>query len=694
MTEPGSTKRAGLESTFGGQAIPDLAAALRESPQLTADRSLFFDLVQADYRRLAEGGPAWAPTAYCDRLGLRDSALLASVRRMVEVEKYFVENPSFLAEVGEPAWPCPGEAFAGFDLIDELGRGAASRVFLARDPRRGNRKVALKVTTLSTNEADLLGRADLSGVVPIHWHGSVEESGLHWLCMPFHGRRTLQDEIDKARSSGSGGLGIKRAVRIGARIAGTLAALADIGVFHGDLKPSNVLLLEDDQPMLIDFNLSRMDTAPSALVGGTLPYMAPEVLRRIVGASDTPLSMGHGTAIASDVFSFGSLLFQVQTGRLWAEHPAEAPSAAGLALSMLDAQLEAQDGLPSRLAGTPDGFAALVRSCLALSPAGRPSTFTEIESELNKLDQDQQRRRPWIRRLGGLGGGAIAVGAMILVVGTGLPRSDVESILEAQRRINRGHVNQARDLLAGVGDSEALPIDSRRSLGQTLLAVGRLSEAAEVLEAIGREHRDPSAYAQAGYALHLLGSHAMAIDRDRKALALGAGPASAAVSNNLAAGLTVGLSGRFDSDASSEIERLLLDAARQEPLSPTICFNILRHTEILSEQGILHGYPLAELLARCETSDHVGFLVLGAKHLAPTDSVGTAGSSTGLDLLRRLAGQLPVEVITDLIGNERYDAYAALPGFALPDRQDHARSAYSDETAGTFYVDPSESVRR
>src|SRR5262249_54015280 len=66
---------------------------------------------------------------------------------------------------------------------------------------------------------------------------------------------------------------------VGARLAEGLAHAHRRGILHRDLKPANVLLGDNGQPMLLDFNLAediKQRGADAALLGGTLPYMAPE----------------------------------------------------------------------------------------------------------------------------------------------------------------------------------------------------------------------------------------------------------------------------------------------------------------------------------------------------------------------------------------------------------------------------------
>ena len=93
-------------------------------------------------------------------------------------------------------------------------------------------------------------------------------------------------------------------------LAEALAALHAAGCVHRDVKPTNVLVTAEGRPVLLDFGLATSDSAQSTLVGaGTPEYMAPE---QIVEAS---------VGVAADWYAFGTILFEVLTGRLPFEGP-------------------------------------------------------------------------------------------------------------------------------------------------------------------------------------------------------------------------------------------------------------------------------------------------------------------------------------------------------------------------------------
>ena len=244
-------------------------------------------------------------------------------------------------------FPAPGESLGGFRLLHELGRGAHGRVFLATQPALAGRPVVLKLTPTAGGEHLSLARLQHTHIVPLYSVHDFPEPALRGLCLPYFGgatlaavlqalsdrppaRRTGRDIWEAIRPAGSGAtvLGpgrrfLERASYtqavcwIGACLADALAYAQDRDLLHLDLKPSNVLVTADGQPMLLDFHLARGplragEAAPRWL-GGTPEHMAPEhaaALLAVQAGRPVPAAV-DGRA---DVYALGLLLSEALGG--------------------------------------------------------------------------------------------------------------------------------------------------------------------------------------------------------------------------------------------------------------------------------------------------------------------------------------------------------------------------------------------
>ena len=133
-----------------------------------------------------------------------------------------------------------------------------------------------------------------------------------------------------------------------ARVADGLAHAHERGILHRDLKPANILFADDGEPLLLDFNLAA-DTklrihASAAMVGGTLPYMAPEQLAAFRDGR---------TAVdaRSDLYSLGVILHELLTG----QHPF--PVHRGAMGDILPAMIADRSDPPAFAREVPAGFA-------------------------------------------------------------------------------------------------------------------------------------------------------------------------------------------------------------------------------------------------------------------------------------------------------------------------------------------------
>ncbi len=252
-----------------------------------------------------------------------------------------------------PRFPEAGESLGDFLLLAELGWGAQSRVFLASQHSLGDRPVVLKLSPCEAREHLSLARLQHTHIVPLYSFQDHPGRGLRALCMPYFGgatlaqlleamrsrppaRRTGQDLLDAldrvqaalsiiapargpARRALAGASYVQAVCWIVAYLADALQYAHERGLVHLDLKPSNVLVATDGQPMLLDFHLARGPIHPDGgepqWLGGTAGYMSPEQQAALLA-----IQLGRKVALPvdgrSDIYSLGVVLYEALGGSL------------------------------------------------------------------------------------------------------------------------------------------------------------------------------------------------------------------------------------------------------------------------------------------------------------------------------------------------------------------------------------------
>ncbi len=178
-----------------------------------------------------------------------------------------------------------GTPFGRYRLVELIGRGGMGEVWRAYDTETNNRTVAIKLlpphlaqdktfAQRFRREADSAARLNNPHVIPIHTYGEID--GRLYVDMRLIEGRDLQDVLQ------GGALAPDRAVRIIEQVARALHAAHKVGLVHRDVKPSNILIDDDDFAYLIDFGIARAadDTRMTGTGNaiGTFAYMAPERL--------------------------------------------------------------------------------------------------------------------------------------------------------------------------------------------------------------------------------------------------------------------------------------------------------------------------------------------------------------------------------------------------------------------------------
>jgi serine/threonine-protein kinase len=252
-----------------------------------------------------------------------------------------------------------------YRVLSPLGTGAGSTILLISDKEAGGKKYALKVVkrqdadddiyiAQAMHEFEVSQRLNHESIIKIHdlrvkkaW---FRVTGVE-LLMEYVDGHTL-DEIEAP--------GIKELILIFNQVAGALGHMHRRGVYHGDLKPSNIMLREDGRVKLIDFGTAWIKGDDKNRVQGTPQYMAPE--------QATERQVDEKT----DIYNFGATMYRMFTGR-YAQQGI--PILGEASSRKLTSPILIQPAIPGTVNET-------ILACLQGDPNRRPAGVFEIKHQL------------------------------------------------------------------------------------------------------------------------------------------------------------------------------------------------------------------------------------------------------------------------------------------------------------------------
>jgi WD40 repeat protein len=345
--------------------------------------------------------------------------------------------------------PKPGglPSVAGFEVLEELGRGGMGVVYRARHLAL-NRVVALKMVLAGPHagpdelqrfrsETEAVARLQHPGIVQIYEVGV--HAGLPYAALEYCPGGSLASALH------GNPVAPAAAARVSEALARSVQAAHEQQVIHRDLKPANVLLAADGQPKVTDFGLAkRLDDVAglthSGAIMGTPSYMAPEQ------AGGRSKEVGPAT----DVYSLGAILYELLTGR----PPFKA-------LTVMDTVLQVlhDDPVPpSRLQPrVPRDLETICLKCLSKEPHRRYPSAAEMAEDLQRWQAGEpiqarpagliERGLKWARRRPAAAAAlAVALLALTVVIGGGVVyNQELQSAL-TEARDQRAAATQATAL--------------------------------------------------------------------------------------------------------------------------------------------------------------------------------------------------------------------------------------------------------
>jgi serine/threonine protein kinase/Tol biopolymer transport system component len=280
-----------------------------------------------------------------------------------------------------------GKTIGHYQILEKLGEGGMGVVYKARDTHL-DRFVALKILPAEkvadpdrrrrfVQEAKAASALNHPHIVTIY---DIDEAdGVHFIAMEYVDGKTLDQLIPRH------GMRLNEALKVAVQLADALAAAHEAGIVHRDLKPGNLMVTEKGQVKVLDFGLAKLteklptgaedatltakpDTEEGKILG-TVAYMSPEQAE------------GKKVDARSDIFSFGSVFYEMVTGRRAFQGNTPASTQAAILKENPKPASQVVEALPKEVE-------RMISRCLRKERERRWQTMADLKVALEELKEE------------------------------------------------------------------------------------------------------------------------------------------------------------------------------------------------------------------------------------------------------------------------------------------------------------------
>lgn len=293
--------------------------------------------------------------------------------------------------------PMPKSLF-GYDVIDYIGQGAGSLIYVVSDPRT-NQLYALKhVVRKVDKDIRFIEQLEAEFVVSKTFthpglRRSIDLRENKTVLRKVTDAALIMELFDGTPLDANRPTSLLSICNIFIQTAKAMDALHHIGYIHCDLKPNNIMVGGSEEVKVIDFGQTCKAGTVKERIQGTPDYISPEQVRC------------EGVTVKTDIFNFGATLYWALTGQ-------KIPTAFTVKRAENSFLLDDKIPTPHELnPDVPETLSNLAMECVRTNPAKRPATMSDVTRRLEVMQHSLTRRAAAANNGSSVAGATVAVAA-------------------------------------------------------------------------------------------------------------------------------------------------------------------------------------------------------------------------------------------------------------------------------------------